>query len=148
MGDDDQTIYQWRGSQVSNILTFTKRYSGVRQIVLDENFRSSKGVVELARSVAERIPSHERLPKAMIAAGYQTWERGVSSGRKSVSIDSQFENDGKNVLTLMHHRGHKRHAEKTPKSLTTRRKFFDFAKSIFPRRSPTLGGSTVLPIPN
>ena len=76
VGDDDQTIYQWRGSQVSNILTFTKRYSGVRQIVLDENFRSSKGVVELARSVAERIPSHERLPKAMIAAGHQTWERG------------------------------------------------------------------------
>jgi len=72
----------------------------------------------------------------------------VSSGRKSVSMDSQFENDGKNVLTLMHHRGHRRHAEKTPKSLTTRRKFFDFAKSIFPRRSPMLGGSTVLPIPN
>src|SRR3989442_5044429 len=52
VGDDDQTIYQFRGSQVSNIVTFSGRYSGVKQIVLDDNFRSSKGVVELGRSIA------------------------------------------------------------------------------------------------
>jgi DNA helicase-2/ATP-dependent DNA helicase PcrA len=76
VGDDDQTIYQWRGSQVSNIITFADRYQNVRQITLDDNFRSSQGVVELGRSIAERIPYGERLPKAMVAAGYQTWERG------------------------------------------------------------------------
>ena len=76
VGDDDQTIYQWRGSQVSNIVTFADRYTGVRQVTLDDNFRSSRGVVELGRSVAERIPASERLPKAMVAAGHQTWERG------------------------------------------------------------------------
>ena len=76
VGDDDQTIYQWRGSQVSNIVTFGSRYPGVRQVVLDDNFRSSRGVVELGRSVAERIPAGERLKKAMVAAGHQTWERG------------------------------------------------------------------------
>ena len=76
VGDDDQTIYQWRGSQVSNIVTFGRRYSGVMQVRLDDNFRSSRGVVELGRSVAERIPATERLPKAMVAAGHQTWERG------------------------------------------------------------------------
>ena len=76
VGDDDQTIYQWRGSQVSNIITFAERYKGVRQVTLDDNFRSSHGVVELGRSVAERIPAGERLPKAMVAAGHQKWERG------------------------------------------------------------------------
>jgi DNA helicase-2/ATP-dependent DNA helicase PcrA len=76
VGDDDQTIYQWRGSQVSNIVTFSRRYPGVRQVVLDDNFRSSKGVVELGRSVAERIPAGQRLEKAMVSAGHQTWERG------------------------------------------------------------------------
>ena len=76
VGDDDQTIYQWRGSQVSNIVTFSSRYPGVRQVVLDDNFRSSKGVVELGRSIAERIPANQRLQKAMVAAGHQTWERG------------------------------------------------------------------------
>jgi DNA helicase-2/ATP-dependent DNA helicase PcrA len=76
VGDDDQTIYQWRGSQVSNIVTFAGRYPGVRQVVLDDNFRSSNGVAELGRSIAERIPASERLHKKMVAAGHQMWERG------------------------------------------------------------------------
>ncbi len=76
VGDDDQTIYQWRGSQVANIVKFSSRYTGVRQVVLAENFRSSRGVVALGRSVAERIPAGERLPKAMVAGGHQAWERG------------------------------------------------------------------------
>jgi DNA helicase II / ATP-dependent DNA helicase PcrA len=76
VGDDDQTIYQWRGSQVSNIITFASRYEGVQQVVLNDNFRSSRGVVELGRSVAERIPVGERLQKTMVAAGTQAWERG------------------------------------------------------------------------
>jgi len=76
VGDDDQTIYQWRGSQVSNIITFNRRYQSVRQVTLDDNFRSTQGIVELGRSVAERIPAGHRLSKEMVAAGHQTWERG------------------------------------------------------------------------
>ena len=76
VGDDDQTIYQWRGSQVSNIVTFADRYSDVRQVTLADNFRSSPGIVDLARSIAARIPAHERLAKEMVSAGNQRWERG------------------------------------------------------------------------
>lgn len=76
VGDDDQTIYQWRGSEVSNIVTFKDRYGGVRQVTLDDNFRSSAGVVEVGRSVAELIPAGTRLPKAMIASGHQNFARG------------------------------------------------------------------------
>ena len=76
VGDDDQTIYQWRGSQVSNIVTFASRHTGVKQVTLDDNFRSTRGVVEVGRSVAERISAGLRLPKAMVAGGHQQWERG------------------------------------------------------------------------
>ena len=76
VGDDDQTIYQWRGSEVGNIVTFRNRYSGVRQVTLDDNFRSTEGVVEVGRSVAELIPVGERLPKAMVASGHQRFNRG------------------------------------------------------------------------
>ncbi|MHB8539264.1 MAG: ATP-dependent helicase [Candidatus Dormibacteria bacterium] len=76
VGDDDQTVFQFRGSQVANILNFSGRRADVRQVVLDENFRSSRGIVELGRSAAELIPPNERLPKKMVAAGHQTWQRG------------------------------------------------------------------------
>ena len=69
VGDDDQTIYQWRGSQVSNIVTFADRYAGVRQVTLADNFRSSEGVVELGRSVAERIPAGDGCRRRWSRAG-------------------------------------------------------------------------------
>jgi DNA helicase-2/ATP-dependent DNA helicase PcrA len=74
VGDDDQTIYAWRGSDIDNILNFAQRYPQVRQVTLNENFRSSKGVVETARLVVEK--NGGRLPKKMIAAGAQEYEVG------------------------------------------------------------------------
>jgi DNA helicase-2/ATP-dependent DNA helicase PcrA len=54
VGDDDQTIYQWRGSDIQNILTFQNRYTHVTQVHLEENFRSSVGIVETARVFIEQ----------------------------------------------------------------------------------------------
>ena len=76
VGDDDQTIYQWRGSDVSGILGFTDRYQDVHNVTLAENFRSSEGIVALGRSIAEMIPSEQRLAKAMQHASHQQWQRG------------------------------------------------------------------------
>jgi DNA helicase-2/ATP-dependent DNA helicase PcrA len=75
VGDDDQTVYQWRGSAVSNILTFADRVHGVETITLDDNFRSSRGIVAFARSVAEQN-APDRLDKQMVATGHQQFERG------------------------------------------------------------------------
>ena len=74
VGDDDQTIYQWRGSEVQNILTFVDRYPDVHRVTLEENFRSSEGVVETARAFVEQ--NAERLPKVMKPAGAQDYESG------------------------------------------------------------------------
>jgi DNA helicase-2/ATP-dependent DNA helicase PcrA len=74
VGDDDQTIYQWRGSAVSNILTFVARREGVQRVTLDDNFRSSQGIVILGQAVAEQ--NAQRLDKKMVAAGHQQFDRG------------------------------------------------------------------------
>ncbi len=74
VGDDDQTIYQWRGSDVKNILTFSDRYPDVDRIPLEENFRSSEGIVETARAFIEQ--NAERLPKAMKPTEAQGYEPG------------------------------------------------------------------------
>lgn len=74
IGDDDQTIHQWRGSDVGNILSFPERYPEVHQVVLGENFRSTKGIVETARQFIEQNPA--RLPKTMAASSIQNFENG------------------------------------------------------------------------
>jgi DNA helicase-2/ATP-dependent DNA helicase PcrA len=74
VGDDDQTIYQWRGSEVRNIIEFDKRYKPVKRIPLNENFRSSKGIVLAARRVVEGNP--ERLVKKMESTDAQPYKRG------------------------------------------------------------------------
>lgn len=74
VGDDDQTIYQWNGSDVGNILGFADRYPAVTQAEMGENFRSSPGVVDSGRRVAE--VNAERLPKAMQSMEKQEYEQG------------------------------------------------------------------------
>ena len=74
VGDDDQTIYQWRGSAVENILKFEGRYPKVKQIKLEENFRSSEGIIETARDFVDMVTP--RLPKAMKFAQSQSYETG------------------------------------------------------------------------
>jgi len=74
VGDDDQTIYQWRGSAVRNILEFANHYEDVTTVPLVENFRSSRGIVETAREVIAR--NSVRLPKEMQPAGAQDDEPG------------------------------------------------------------------------
>ena len=74
VGDDDQTIYQWRGSSVGNIIEFQKRYPDVRQVRLEENFRSSEGVIETARGFIEQVSP--RLLKAMKFADAQSYKSG------------------------------------------------------------------------
>ncbi len=63
VGDDDQTIFQWNGADVQNILGFAERYPNVRQVRLEENFRSSSPIVSFARDFVGRV--ERRLPKAM-----------------------------------------------------------------------------------
>lgn len=86
VGDDDQTIYQWRGSDVRNILTFENRYPRVTSIRLEENFRSSEGVVAVARTFIRQVA--HRLPKEMKTTGAQDYETGDIT---ALSFDSPEE---------------------------------------------------------
>lgn len=74
VGDDDQTVYQWRGSDVGNILTFSERYAAVDEVRLQENFRSSRGIIETAREFISQ--NSERLDKAMVPTDAQPYEPG------------------------------------------------------------------------
>jgi DNA helicase-2/ATP-dependent DNA helicase PcrA len=63
VGDDEQAIYQWRGSDVSNIVTFPGRYPAVATFEITTNRRSRPQVIEVANHFARTIP--ERIEKTM-----------------------------------------------------------------------------------
>ena len=63
VGDDDQAIYQWRGSTVRNIISFTERYKDVKTFVLDVNRRSLPDIITTASSFSRTII--DRLEKEM-----------------------------------------------------------------------------------
>ncbi|MBX5482567.1 MAG: UvrD-helicase domain-containing protein [Myxococcaceae bacterium] len=54
VGDDDQSIYRWRGADVGNILGFPETYSGAKVVKLEQNYRSDQNILDAAYSVISR----------------------------------------------------------------------------------------------
>jgi DNA helicase-2/ATP-dependent DNA helicase PcrA len=63
VGDDDQSIYSWRGANIGNIRGFRKDFPEAEVVKLEQNYRSTSNVVRAALAVIER--SSEREPKQL-----------------------------------------------------------------------------------
>ena len=63
VGDDDQSIYGWRGADISNILEFENRFPRARVLRMTQNYRSTKAILDVANAVVAKNES--RLDKTL-----------------------------------------------------------------------------------
>lgn len=78
VGDTDQSIYRWRGADYRNVLRFEKDYPDSQTILLEQNYRSTQSILDVATAIIDRNPY--RTPKRLFT------ERGA--GRKAIAYES------------------------------------------------------------
>lgn len=98
VGDDDQTIYEFRGSDSSNILTFKDRYDIKKYIVLDIDYRSSEAVIDIARRVIRN--NQNRLPKEMQSGNLIKVEESDTTYKEFENIKEECDFIAKRIKEL------------------------------------------------
>ena len=63
VGDDDQSIYSWRGAEIRNFLDFSKTYKNTKIIKLEQNYRSTQNILSAASGLIEK--NTDRLGKKL-----------------------------------------------------------------------------------
>jgi DNA helicase-2/ATP-dependent DNA helicase PcrA len=87
VGDADQSIYGWRGADISNIMGFEKDYPDAQSIKLEQNYRSTKNILAAANAVIEN--NENRKPKELWTEN-QTGEKITSYLASDERDEAQF----------------------------------------------------------
>jgi DNA helicase II / ATP-dependent DNA helicase PcrA len=87
VGDDDQSIYRFRGAALSNILSFRAAYPSAASVVLTDNFRSRQSILDAAYRLIrhndpDRLEAREGLDKRLVARGH---------GRRATAAETPIE---------------------------------------------------------
>ena len=98
VGDDDQSIYSWRGADISNILGFPDHFPGAKVVKLEQNYRSTSSILNAANVViGSNANRHEKQLWSNLGDGEPvkivTTENGESEAEFIGSMITQMKND-------------------------------------------------------
>lgn len=101
VGDDDQSIYKFRGADITNILEFEKQFSGAKVIKLEQNYRSTTQILDIANEIIKN--NKERKQKKLWSANTTgklvkqiTVDHQHSEAHKIADIAEKLKLEGKN----------------------------------------------------
>lgn len=96
VGDDDQSIYSWRGAEISNILRFSDDFIGAKVIKLERNYRSTAHILAVASSVISE--NNDRLGKNL-------WTDNDSSTKVKLMRCYNHKEEARNIINLIMQQG-------------------------------------------
>lgn len=89
VGDDDQSIYKFRGADISNILEFEENFENAKVVKLTQNYRSTNNILDVANSVIKHNIGRK---------GKELWSE---SGEGNKVIFTEYEDDYKEAYTII-----------------------------------------------
>jgi DNA helicase-2/ATP-dependent DNA helicase PcrA len=92
VGDDDQSIYGWRGAEISNLLDMEKHYPEVKVIKLEQNYRSTNTILNAANAV---------IKKNVRRRGKQLWSQNGQGTKISLHTFKDDEEEARTVVELI-----------------------------------------------
>ncbi len=107
VGDDDQSIYGWRGADYRNILQFDRHFSNTKIIKLEQNYRSTKTILEAANSV---------IKNNSLRRDKKLWSAKLNDNPITLSVHTDARDEAEStVKTILDHK------------LRNNRRFHDYA---------------------
>jgi superfamily I DNA/RNA helicase len=88
VGDDDQSIYGWRGAETANLLELEKHFPSVKVVKLEQNYRSTNTILSAANAVIKNNPRRR---------GKQLWSQNGQGGRITLHTFSSDEEEARRM---------------------------------------------------
>jgi DNA helicase-2/ATP-dependent DNA helicase PcrA len=92
VGDDDQSVYSWRGADINNILDFEKDYPNARSVKLEQNYRSTPKILSTANQVVKN--NNTRISKRL-------WTQNPDNGSVTVLKAVNENNEAEKITELI-----------------------------------------------
>ena len=98
VGDDDQSIYSWRGAEIRNFLTFDKIYPNCKVYKLEQNYRSTKNILETASGLISN--NNNRVGKKL-------WSSGINGEPVKLNCYSNGKDEAEGVSDIIENKSKK-----------------------------------------